>query len=128
MTDLMRHHPEVLRELRKELDTVVGRGRMVEVSDLVHMKYLDAVIKECTRLHPAIPHESMQATTIAGYHIPAGSRVFLKLWAMGWGETLEERTAPGDVDDEEVYVTMDCWKERCPTGACGGSSSATPCI
>ncbi|KAL3692898.1 hypothetical protein R1sor_006549 [Riccia sorocarpa] len=86
MTDIMRH-PEVLQELHKELDSVVGRGRMVEVSDLVHMKYLKAVIKECIRLHPGLPlgapHQSMQATKVAGYHIPAGSRVFINLWAIG---------------------------------------------
>ncbi|KAL2634932.1 hypothetical protein R1flu_006411 [Riccia fluitans] len=55
--DTMRH-PEVVQELQKEMNSLVRRARSVKVSDFVHMKYLDAVIKECIRLHPGFSFRS----------------------------------------------------------------------
>ncbi|KAL2645181.1 hypothetical protein R1flu_012768 [Riccia fluitans] len=73
--DTMRH-PEVVQKLQKEMDSLVRRERSVKVSDFVHMKYLDVVIKECIRLHPGFPlgahHESIQATKVAGHDISVG--------------------------------------------------------
>ncbi|XP_021279734.1 cytochrome P450 703A2, partial [Herrania umbratica] len=80
-------HPRVLRKIQEELDTVVGRNRMVNESDLPHLNYLRCVVRETFRMHPAgpflIPHESLRATTINGYHIPAKTRVFINTHGLG---------------------------------------------
>ncbi|PAN33487.1 hypothetical protein PAHAL_6G024800 [Panicum hallii] len=80
-------NPRVLRRIQEELDTVIGRDRMVVESDLPHLPYLRCVVRESFRMHPAgpflIPHESLKPTTIMGYHIPARTRVFINTHALG---------------------------------------------
>ncbi|KDP28480.1 hypothetical protein JCGZ_14251 [Jatropha curcas] len=80
-------HPRVLRKIQEELDSVVGPNRMVTESDLAHLNYLRCVVRETFRMHPAgpflIPHESLRATTINGYHIPAGTRIFINTHGLG---------------------------------------------
>ncbi|KAG6558108.1 hypothetical protein Mapa_000289 [Marchantia paleacea] len=85
MAELMKN-PEVRYKLTEELDAV-GRDRLVRESDLSQLKYLQAVVKENFRLHPIIPllvpHESHEATKVAGYDIPNKTRVFFNLFGMG---------------------------------------------
>nr|GMD40363.1 cytochrome P450 CYP736A12-like [Ipomoea batatas] len=84
ITELIRH-PQAMEKLQKELEEVVGMERMVEESDLEKLKYLDMVVKEGMRLHPAVPllhHESMEDCQVKGYHIPKGSRVVINLLAV----------------------------------------------
>ncbi|CAH9095362.1 unnamed protein product, partial [Cuscuta europaea] len=79
--------PRILKKIQEELDSVVGQDRMVSESDLPHLPYLRSVVRETFRTHPAgpflIPHESTRATTISGYHIPAGTRVFINTHGLG---------------------------------------------
>ncbi|KAL4362860.1 hypothetical protein GQ457_04G038870 [Hibiscus cannabinus] len=49
MTELLRH-PDIMRKLVDELDTVVEKQNMFP-----RLLYLDAVVKETLRLHPVIP-------------------------------------------------------------------------
>ncbi|KAF5195762.1 Cytochrome p450 [Thalictrum thalictroides] len=90
-------HPQVLLKIQEELDSVVGRNRMVTESDLPQLNYLKCVVRETFRMHPAgpflIPHESIRDTQINGYHIPAKTRVFINTHALGrnkriWGNDL----------------------------------------
>ncbi|BFG22175.1 hypothetical protein CerSpe_084490 [Prunus speciosa] len=80
-------HPRVLRKIQEELDSVVGPNRMVNESDLAHLNYLRCVVRETFRMHPAgpflIPHESLRATWIDGYYIPAKTRVFINTHGLG---------------------------------------------
>ncbi|XP_048229518.1 xanthotoxin 5-hydroxylase CYP82C4 [Ricinus communis] len=53
---------------------------------MTNLTYLQAIVKETLRLYPAaplsVPREAMVDCTIAGYHIPAGTRLFVNLWKM----------------------------------------------
>ncbi|XP_010054863.2 cytochrome P450 703A2 [Eucalyptus grandis] len=98
MAEVIRH-PRVQRRIQEELDSVVGRDRMVSEPDLAHLNYLRCVVRETFRMHPAgpflIPHESVRATTLNGYHIPAGTRVFINTHGLGrnpdvWADDVEE--------------------------------------
>ncbi|KAJ7527762.1 hypothetical protein O6H91_16G069800 [Diphasiastrum complanatum] len=91
-------NPSVLEKAHQELDRIVGRERIVEEDDIPQLKYLQAIVKETFRLHPAVPllvpHESTQAVQIAGYDIPAKSRLLVNAWAFGrdpssWEKPLE---------------------------------------
>lgn len=101
-------HPRVLREIQKELDSVVGPNRMVAEQDLAHLTYLRCVVRETFRMHPAgpflIPHESTRATEINGYHIPAKTRVFINTHGLGRNTGLWD-----DVDEfrPERHLTAD---------------------
>ncbi|KAK4404921.1 cytochrome [Sesamum angolense] len=93
------NHPNIMRKAAQEIDSVVGNNRIVQESDIPHLPYLQAIFKEILRLHPPaplIPRESTEDCTISGYHIPAKTRVFVSIWAVGrdpnyWEDPLEFR-------------------------------------
>ena len=69
-------HPEIFSELQAEINTVVGRDRLPELSDREKLSFLECVIKEVYRLIPAAPiaaaHRLMQHDFYEGYLIPKG--------------------------------------------------------
>ncbi|KAJ4827839.1 hypothetical protein Tsubulata_012984 [Turnera subulata] len=131
-------HPRVLRKIQEELDSVVGKNQMVSESDLAHLNYLRCVVRETFRMHPAgpflIPHESLRATTINGYDIPAKTRVFINTHGLGrntksWANVDEfqpERHWPSDGSRVEISHGVDfkilpfsSGKRRCPGAPLG---------
>uniref|UniRef100_A0A5B7AK51 Putative ferulate 5-hydroxylase n=1 Tax=Davidia involucrata TaxID=16924 RepID=A0A5B7AK51_DAVIN len=85
MAELMKS-PEDLKRVQQELADVVGLDRRVEESDFDKLTYLKCAIKETLRLHPPIPlllHETSEDAEVAGYFIPAKSRVMINAWAIG---------------------------------------------
>ncbi|XP_022762799.1 cytochrome P450 CYP82D47-like [Durio zibethinus] len=75
-----------IKKAQDELDIHVGKHRQVEESDIKNLVYLQAIIKETLRLHPAlplsVPREAMEDCTIAGFHVPAGTRLLVNLWKL----------------------------------------------
>ncbi|KAJ7548423.1 hypothetical protein O6H91_07G011400 [Diphasiastrum complanatum] len=93
-------NPWVQQKAQQELDHVVGRERKVEEADFPQLKYLQSIVKETFRLHPAapflVPHESTEAVQVTGYDIPAKTRLLVNVWAIGrdpstWQRALEFR-------------------------------------
>lgn len=87
--------PEALARATEELDRVVGRERLVTEADIPNLPYLEAILKETMRLHPVgpllAPRQSREDVSVAGYCIPAGTRVFINVWAIArdpsvWGD------------------------------------------
>lgn len=82
----MMNKPEVIQRAQQELDEVVGRDNMVEESHIYKLPYLFAVMKETLRLHPAlpllVPHCPTETSTVGGYTVPKGARVFVNVWAI----------------------------------------------
>ncbi|CAI9093805.1 OLC1v1029385C1 [Oldenlandia corymbosa var. corymbosa] len=96
----MMHNSETLTKVQQELETVVGKDRIVEESDIHKLPYLYAVMKETLRLHPAlpllVPHCPSESCIVGGYTIPKGARVFVNVWAVHrdpsiWENPLEFR-------------------------------------
>ncbi|KAK2996134.1 hypothetical protein RJ639_029516 [Escallonia herrerae] len=85
MGELMRH-PKVMQKLCEELTSVVGLNDIVEEFHIPKLKYLEAVVKETQRLHPAapflVPRSPSQTSTVGGYTIPKGTKVLVNVWAM----------------------------------------------
>ncbi|KAK7290350.1 hypothetical protein RIF29_04696 [Crotalaria pallida] len=83
----MINQPELLQQVTKELDNVVGKERLVQESDIPKLNFVKAVIKEAFRLHPVapftLPHVSMKDTMVANYLIPKGSHVLLSRQELG---------------------------------------------
>ena len=69
-------HPEIFSEAQAEIDTVVGRERLPELSDREKLPFLECVIKEVYRWNPPAPlgpaHRLMQDDFYEGYLIPKG--------------------------------------------------------
>ncbi|KAL2932908.1 Cytochrome P450 71A1 [Bienertia sinuspersici] len=86
MTEMIKN-PEVMKKAQAEVRSVVGERKSVLESDLPKLCYLKAVIKEIFRLHPPVPvlvpRESIKDVSIGGYDIPAKTRVFINVWAIG---------------------------------------------
>ncbi|KAJ8631510.1 hypothetical protein MRB53_024833 [Persea americana] len=85
MAELMKC-PEELSKVQEELAQVVGLNRKVHENDLDNLPHLKCTIKETMRLHPPIPlllHEATEDAEIAGYFIPAGTRVTVNAWMIG---------------------------------------------
>ncbi|XP_024027775.1 cytochrome P450 CYP82D47 [Morus notabilis] len=80
---LLLNNREALKKAQQELDQHVGKERQVKESDLKNLDYLQAILKETLRLFPAaplsVPHESTEDCTVAGYHVPARTRLILNL-------------------------------------------------
>ncbi|KAG9440788.1 hypothetical protein H6P81_020953 [Aristolochia fimbriata] len=81
---LLMNHRDKLKNAQEELDTVVGKERNVEGSDVKNLPYLQAIEKETMRLYPAsplsLPHESSEDCYIGGYYVPAGTRLLTNIW------------------------------------------------
>lgn len=80
---LLLNKMNTLRKAHEELDIHVGRGRLMKETDVKNLVvYIQAIIKETRRLHPAAPlapHQSMEDCEIGGYHVPAGTRLLNNL-------------------------------------------------
>lgn len=47
--------PGIMRKAQAELDQVIGKGNQVKELDITRLPYLQAILKETTRLHQAVP-------------------------------------------------------------------------
>ncbi|XP_024538197.1 flavonoid 3'-monooxygenase-like [Selaginella moellendorffii] len=81
------NHPWVMSKAQDEIDSVVGRARVVHESDLPSLPYIEAIVKESLRLHPAaplgVPHMNPKPVKLGGYTIPGGCKVLINIWAIG---------------------------------------------
>lgn len=81
-------HPETYRRLQEEIDAAAHDGRIsdpITFQEAQQLPYLQAVIKEALRIHPAtgLPMPRIvppEGTTIAGRFIPGGSTVGINAW------------------------------------------------
>ncbi|KAJ4827441.1 hypothetical protein Tsubulata_011095 [Turnera subulata] len=83
---LLLNNPNVLKKAQDELDDCVGKHRLVDESDIKNLVYLQAIVKETLRLYPAgpigAPREAMEDCEIGGFHVPAGTRLFVNMWKL----------------------------------------------
>ena len=80
---LLGTHPEAEKQFHAELDEVLG-GRLPTTADLPRLKYTEQIAKECMRLYPpayGLGREAIDDCEIGGYHVPAGTQVFMFQWA-----------------------------------------------
>ncbi|EES19549.1 cytochrome P450 71A1 [Sorghum bicolor] len=93
MSELVRN-PAAMEKLKSELraappgSTTVAAGRDDALgATTTATPYLRAVVKETLRLHPPVPlllpRECMRDTTVLGFHVARGTRVFVNAWAVG---------------------------------------------
>ncbi|KAJ1409908.1 Cytochrome P450 [Sesbania bispinosa] len=87
------NNPHVMEKARQEIDSVIGKSRLIQESDLPNLPYLRAIVKETLRIHPAAPiffRESSESCNVCGYEIPAKTMLFINLWSMGRDPNLWE--------------------------------------
>lgn len=85
MAELLRK-PEAMEKVREEIIQKIGFERSVKESDIDQLPYLQAVVKETMRLHPAapllLPYKANKDTQIFGFTVPGNSQVLVNAWAI----------------------------------------------
>ncbi|KAM0869081.1 hypothetical protein ACQ4PT_040914 [Festuca glaucescens] len=123
----MLQNRSILHKVQEELDAVVGVDGVVEESHLPQLHYLQLVVEETLRLHPAlplmVPHCPSEDTAVGGYRVPAGNRVFVNAWAIMRGPAVWED--PAKFVPERFAASKASWT-TCRSGPGGGSARASP--
>ncbi|KAH7668545.1 Cytochrome P450 E-class group I protein [Dioscorea alata] len=90
----MMNKPETIRKAQEELESVVGKEEMVDETHLPKLHYLEALVKESLRLHPPgpllIPRYPTATSSIGGFIILKGTKVFINAWAIHRNPTVWE--------------------------------------
>ncbi|KAL2329249.1 hypothetical protein Fmac_022676 [Flemingia macrophylla] len=93
MAELVQNE-KAMSKAKQELEEVIGKGKPVEESDVGRLPYLQAVIKETFRMHPAVPfllpRKANANVEIGGYTIPRGAHVLVNVWAIGRNSSVWE--------------------------------------
>ncbi|KAF4212512.1 hypothetical protein CNMCM8980_000902 [Aspergillus fumigatiaffinis] len=96
---LLTLYPDVQERLRAEIREHIPSGNHpITWSDLESMPLLNGVCQEVLRLYPTVPitiREAVRDTTIAGKHVPKGTRILICPYAINrspefWGDNGEE--------------------------------------
>lgn len=129
---LLLDHPEALHRLRKEIDNIVGHGRLLNDSDLAKLPFLRCVVNETLRLYPPVPlllpHRSSEDCIVGGYKIPKDTILLVNAWAMHrdpkvWDKP--ERFKPERFEAIEVeregfkFVPFGTGRRACPGASMG---------
>ncbi|KAH7853026.1 hypothetical protein Vadar_032270 [Vaccinium darrowii] len=87
MAELLRN-PENLKKAKAELEQTIGKGKLIEESDISQLPYLQAIVKETMRIHPSVPFllprkVETDVVEVHGYTVPKGAQVLVNAWAIG---------------------------------------------
>lgn len=86
MAEVLRN-PESLKKAKVELEQTIGKGKLVEESDIARLPYIRSIVKETLRIHPPvpflIPRKVETDVQICGYSVPKGTQVLVNVWAIG---------------------------------------------
>jgi 4-hydroxyphenylacetaldehyde oxime monooxygenase len=138
MTELIRN-PRVLKKAQEQIRAAAGGNKdRVHQADMPKMKYLRMVLSETLRLHPPatllVPRETMRDVQVAGYDIPAKTRVMVNAWAISrdpsvWKDAEEfnpDRFQDADVDfngSHFNFIPFGAGRRICPGLAMGVANS-----
>lgn len=95
---LLLNNPHTLEKVMEEIDTHVGKERLVTESDMNKLVYLQAVVKESLRLYPPTPlsgpREFREDCKFGEYNVKKGTRLITNLWKIQtdpsiWPDPLE---------------------------------------
>lgn len=81
---LLSQHPDIADRVAQEAERVLG-DRSPTMADFKELGYTKQVFQEAIRLFPpiaALGRTAKQADTLGGYHIPAGSHVYVMIYAL----------------------------------------------
>lgn len=90
---LLAAHPEAMRSLRREVDTVLG-GRQPTADDLATLPYTRWTVQETMRLYPPswlLERRALERDVIGGYTVEPGTQIFVSQWATHRSERHWER-------------------------------------
>ncbi|XP_068991148.1 probable cytochrome P450 304a1 isoform X1 [Neodiprion pinetum] len=96
----MMHHPHIMEKVQKQIDTVIGRDRLITLNDRVNLPYVEATIREVMRVETMTPwsvaHRATERGTLDGFDVPKNAVLVTDLYSMHhdpemWGDPEEVR-------------------------------------
>lgn len=132
---MMLLHPDVQQKAQKEIDAVVGKDRVPQLSDKPQLPYLEAVLMELQRMYIVTPvtgpRRVTRDTILHGYNIPKDTTVLISLWSVHrdqkhWGDPdvfRPERfiNKQGELIKDDWLLNFGVGKRRCLGEALGRS-------
>ncbi|XP_052209291.1 geraniol 8-hydroxylase-like [Diospyros lotus] len=86
MAELL-HNPEILKKARKEIIETIPSHQLVQESDIDRLPYLQAIVNETLRLHPAgpllLPYIATDDVELLGFVVPKNTQLLVNAWAIG---------------------------------------------
>ncbi|XP_058778024.1 cytochrome P450 81E8-like [Vicia villosa] len=80
------NNPNILKKARDELDNHMGQDHLVDEHDIPNLPYLQSIVYETLRLHPAapllVPHLSSEDLTIKEYNVPQNTIVMFNAYVI----------------------------------------------
>ncbi|CAI8592942.1 unnamed protein product [Vicia faba] len=80
------NNPNILKKAKDEFDTHMGQDYFIDEHDISKLSYLQNIVYETLRLHPAapllLPHFSSEDFTIEKYNIPQNTILMVNAWAI----------------------------------------------
>ena len=74
-------NPHVQQKAQEEIDRVIGKNRLPNLTDRPDLPYIEAIYRELLRYEPplsiGIPHSLVEDDIVHGYFLPKG--LYLKL-------------------------------------------------
>ncbi|XP_065079380.1 methyl farnesoate epoxidase-like [Ochlerotatus camptorhynchus] len=122
------HHPEVVRKVHQELDSVVGRYRLPLLGDRPYLPYTEAVLCEIQRIANitplAIAHRTLAPVQLSTFVIPKNTITMVSLYSLHmdkeyWGDPEVFRperflNETGDkLVNHEYFLPFGSGKRRC---------------
>ena len=125
-------HPHTYLKAQKEIDEVIG-GRVIEADDIHKLKYLNAILRETSRLSPTVPvlqkhinpANAHQIVTLDGgkYVVEPTDHLLILVGKAQrdpkvWGDTAEDFDPDRMLDQNFDKITAEypgCWKVSFPT-------------
>uniref|UniRef100_A0A182UK02 Cytochrome P450 n=1 Tax=Anopheles melas TaxID=34690 RepID=A0A182UK02_9DIPT len=107
------HNPPVIERMQREIDEVVGHGRLPTLDDRTQLAYTEATLREAMRIDTLVPsgiaHRVQEDTTLHGYELPKDTLVVIGLDAIHnqreyWGDP--ERFRPERFLDEHGRLSL----------------------
>ncbi|CAJ2646126.1 unnamed protein product [Trifolium pratense] len=120
------NHPDVLEKARIELDNHIGQECLIEEEKATKLQYLQNIISETLRLHPAapmlIPHVSSDGCNVGGYDVPQNTILMVNAWDIHrdpnlWADPTSfkpERFENSQQADMHGFIPFGMGRRSCP--------------
>ncbi|KAL0656060.1 hypothetical protein Bca4012_076644 [Brassica carinata] len=80
-------NPKTMVKAQSEIQRIIGQNGFVQEPDISELPYIQAVVKETLRLHPAVPlllpRKAETDVEVFGYLVPEDAQVLVNVWAIG---------------------------------------------
>lgn len=123
MSELL-NHPEVLNKAKEEIETQIGKNKLIDEQDLPKLSYLQNIISETLRLHPTVPlllpHYSSENCTIGGFNVPKDTIILTNVWAIHrdptiWNDALSFKPERFEKEGEvNKLIAFGLGRRACP--------------